>query len=559
MKLFLVFVVLMSLGLSHGYAAADTCVASSPNGNSLRVYDAPTTNGPVIGSIGVGTCGINVTNQCEGTMCVVALPGLNGWVDMRHISNSPVQAPGLGAGQADLGTYVYAVTGGSGTVTAAGITQPTPVDATGTVSLRKSSPTAATLTLPREVTDAPIALTGQDAGPWSGGFGSWGGMPMNVGVTFTGLGEQRAQLVLQGTNQIASMKISLSLRAQTLPSAQSSGASGAGSPASQGQAAAPADPGFNACTELDRITKIINAQASTRQIQDMRSIYVLSGVKSTEATADQAACRKALDLIAQDEGLWKLAENGLGAGAAGSQAAAVPVPAPNPGPSQAAQPAPQAPAAQAGGTPNAASGGQPANERLLAEACIILQPQISPLLRGQSRTDRDAVLRILAAQGVVSVASAQPRQCAVIMAELIAIGLIANDNRPWITIAQGIPLAPGDGGEDPATMIAGGAEIGIHPSDFIPEFDPAGQQASSAGTAAPGGGVATPGGSALQLGDPCLELGNAMIVTIRLGFAGDLDAFSAILKKHRVETLAPSSAQICAGALNDARQAGLAR
>ncbi|WP_299482489.1 hypothetical protein [uncultured Roseibium sp.] len=559
MKFLLAFIVLMGLAVSSGVAAGNTCVASAPNGNSLRVYDAPTTNGPVIGGIGVGTCGINVTNQCEGTMCVVALPGLNGWVDMRHISNSPVQAPGLGAEQADLGNYVYAVTGGSGTVTAAGITQPTPVDATGTVSLRKSSPTAATLTLPREVTDAPIGLTGRDAGPWSGGFGSWGGMPMNVGVTFTGLGNQTAQLVLQGTNQIASMKITLALRAQSVPSAQSSGTNAAGSPASQGQAAAPADPAFNACTELDRITKIINAQAGTRQIQDMRSIYVLAGVKSTEATADQAACRKALDLIAQDEGLWKLAENGLGAGSGGSKAAAVPVPSPNPGPSQAARPAPQAPAAQAGGTPNAAPGGQPANERLLEEACIILQPQISPLLRGQSRADRDAVLRVLAAQGVVSVASAQPRQCAFIMAELIAVGLIVNDNRPWVTIAQGVPLASGAGGEDPAAMIAGGAEIGIHPSDFIPEFDPAGQQAASAGPAAPGAGVATANASTFQPGDPCLALGDAMIVTIRLGFAADLDAFAAILKKHRVETLAPSSAQICASALNDARQAGLAR
>ena len=50
-----------------------------------------------------------------------------------------------------------------------------------------------------------------------------------------------------------------------------------------------------------------------------------------------------------------------------------------------------------------------------------------------------------------------------------------------------------------------------------------------------------------------------MIVTIRLGFAADIDGFAAILKKHRVETLDPSGTQACQNALADARQAGLVR
>ena len=112
MKPFSLSAAFLLLALSPAAASPETCVASAPNGNSLRVYDAPRTNGPVLGGIGVGTCGINVTNQCEGTMCVIAFPGvLNGWVDMRHISNSPVQAPDLMASADVLGTYIYGVTG----------------------------------------------------------------------------------------------------------------------------------------------------------------------------------------------------------------------------------------------------------------------------------------------------------------------------------------------------------------------------------------------------------------------------------------------------------------
>ncbi|WP_420334214.1 hypothetical protein [Roseibium sp.] len=543
MKLVFLVAAFMLLAVPAASASPQTCVASAPSGNSLRVYDAPTTNGPVLGGIGVGTCGINVTNQCEGTMCVIAFPGLNGWVDMRHISNSPVQAPGLMASADVLGTYVYGVTGGSGKVTAAGVTQPTPVDATGTVRIEKSSPTSATLVLPREVTDAPVRLSGSGAGPWTGGFGSWGGMPMNVSVRFDGLGNPAAKLVLVGQNQIAAMEISLNLAVQTLPSGSE--------PAASAPAPAPTVAGAgNPCVDLARITAIINRQAGTRQVQDLRGIYVIAGVKSTNATGDTAACRRALDLIAQNEGLWKLAESG----GVGSTATGAPVPRPSPketpasSGSKTAQTIAPSPAASG----NAPGGNPPGQEALLAEACVILQPSVSPLLRGTSRETRAAVLRILAVQGIVSVASAQPRQCAYVMAELIAAGLIANDNRPWATLAQ-TGVAPAvQQGEDPATMIAGGAEIGIDPSDFIPEFNPEGQ-------AAPSASPAVAGGAETVAGNPCIELGNAMIVTIRLGFAADIDGFAAILKKHRVETLDPSGAGICENALADARQAGLVR
>lgn len=547
MKFILSICILLGLAAS-AHATPETCVSSAPNGNALRVYDAPSTKGPVLGGIGVGTCGINVTNQCEGTMCVIALPGLNGWVDMRHISNSPVRAPGLAAQQAASDKYVYAVVGGSGTVTAAGITQPTPVDATGSVTIERSSAASARLLLPSEVTGGPVALKGSGAGPWTGGFGSWGGMPMNVGVTFNGLGNQSAKLVLEGKNQIASMKIALDLSAQSLPLVSQSGAKTAGTSNSSGQTSGALETGTKACTELERVTRLINRQAGTKQVQDLRGIYVLAGVTGTDPTADQAACQRALDKIAEDEGLWVLVERGHGSGSDAAQAGGLPVPRPNPSGAQAGSSLPQAgvalPSTSAGVT------GVPAGESagLLAKACVILQPLVSPLLRGQSRSDRTAVLAIFTAQGIVSVASAEPRQCAIIMADLIAAGLIVDDNRPWIAIAQ-------TGGEDPATMISGGREIGIDPSDFIPEFDPGTQQSATSGqskhqAAAAAGGTGSPA---------CIKLGDVMVVAIRLGFSRDLEMLSQILKTHRVETLAPTSAEACRGALNEARQSGLTR
>lgn len=169
----LVALLLMASANPGALAAAETCISSAPNGQTLPILDAPSQDGPVIGGIGVGTCGIEVTNQCEDIMCVVVFSGLNGWADMRHISNSPVRAPGL--------------------------------------------------------------------------------------------------------------------------------------PAS-GDLAEPA--GANTCTELSRVTGIINGKAGTKQVQDLRGVYVLSGVRSTEPTSDQAACAKALDMIAEEPGLWALVEDG---------------------------------------------------------------------------------------------------------------------------------------------------------------------------------------------------------------------------------------------------------
>jgi len=50
-----------------------------------------------------------------------------------------------------------------------------------------------------------------------------------------------------------------------------------------------------------------------------------------------------------------------------------------------------------------------------------------------------------------------------------------------------------------------------------------------------------------------------MVIAIRIGFSNELSSFADLLKKHQVETLAPSAAAACASALAEAKQAGLAR
>lgn len=535
---------ILFLLFAHAGANAETCIRSAPNGATLEVHTEASTRSPVLGKINVGTCGVRVTNQCEGRMCVIVLGGLNGWVDMVHVANSPVVPPALMASQDVTGTLVYAVTGGSGTVTAAGITRPTPVDGTGEITVRILSSTSATLVLPPEATDEQITLSGQGAGPWIGGFGSWGGMPMPVSVTFNGLGQSSANLVLEGANQIAAMKISLNLSARSLPQAAQSATPTAPAATTTGSSqTSSAVASESACRQLDLLTTVINSKASTKQIQDMRGIYVLAGLVTTGSSPGEPECQKALDLIAMQPDLWQLAESeAVAAANTNTQPQSITTPG--------QQVAPQAPAV----TPSAASSGAGGQ---LAQACAVLQPLVSPLLRGQSQQSREQTLRIMAGHSIVSVSSASPSQCAAILAGLINAGLVANDGVAWAELAAS--QTPSGGGEDPATMIAGGREIGIDPSDFTPEFNPPPQpdQVDSASQTA---SVSSQGGATVTAADhPCIQLGDAMVIAIRIGFSNELSRFSDILKKHRVETLAPSASAACASALEDARQVGLTR
>ena len=522
MHLLALFVTILFAGTASVEALPTTCVASAPNGKTLSVHQTPSTAGPVIGGVGIGTCDIRVTNQCEGTMCVIVLPGLNGWVEMSHITGSPVTPPGL-LTQANpaSGEFVYAVTGGSGTMTTMGVTRDTPVDAGGTITLRQIDPGTIEASLP-QATAQSVLMTGRGAGPWTGNLGDWGGMPIALSLTLNGLGAPTANLRLAGANQIAAMDIRLDLAAASLPSVQGGSRP---APSGSGTVAEPAATG--PCRQLEIATQAINSQGSDKQRQDLRSIYVLAGLAFSSATPSPEACAKALDLIAQQPDLWILAEPAL-LGYAPSPPANAPTVTP--------RPSFVAPAA----TPQPAT----SNSGLLAQACAVLQDAIRPLLRGAAGPGRSEAMRLLAEQGIVSAANGTGRQCAAILAGLVAAGFLANETRPWDDLASARPAA-GSGG---ANLLANRVRIGIDASDFIAEFDSNGSRQTTGRLpvqAAPG--------------QACMALGDAMVIALRIGIRRELASLSKILVAHNVQTLRPEGEPDCARALGAARQAGLAR
>jgi len=540
MKRFFLWIFLAFVLTSPGLAA-ETCIRSAPNGSALEVHVEASTNSPVIGGIRVGTCGIRVTNQCDGSMCVVVLSGLNGWVEMTHVANSPVVPPALSASASFTGTLVYAVTGGNGTVTAAGVTQPTPVEATGDVKIAVSGPNSAVMTLPYQVTNEQIALSGKGTGPWTGRFGSWGGMPMPVTATLNGLGRPSATLVLKGNNQIASMEITLDLSARSRPQATRP-ATPPPVPAETSQVV-NVTPGAAACRHLDRITKTINSKASTKQVQDLRGIYVESGLVTVGSSPGERECKKALDLIAMQPDLWQLAEREAVLNAEENLQTSL---------------TPETGQVVSGSLPAVPSSRvADGTNSQLTQACTVLQPLVSPLLRGQSQGNREQALRILSVEGIVSVSNADPSQCALVLAGLMNAGLVANDGIPWASLAKNASRA--GSGEPAEDMIAGGREIGMDPSDFIPEFNPLPQQARESGTQVSAAANTQSAVFAATADQPCILLGDAMVIAIRIGFSDELSTFADILKTHGVATLASHASKDCASALAAAKQAGLAR
>ncbi|CAN0343064.1 unnamed protein product, partial [Ectocarpus sp. 13 AM-2016] len=201
------------LATSPSHADPNTCVASAPNGSTLTVFDQPDPQSAALGGISVGQCDITVTNQCEGNWCVIVYQGLNGWIEMRHLTGSPVQPPAGATGQQSGGAVqTFEVIGGSGTVTMMGQTQPTPVDPGGTVSLTPVDDSTARLNMPAAVFPGQPTMRRGPGGVWTGTFGEWAGIPANVTVTMRDLATPTPVLVLDGTSPMAEFFIEMQLR-----------------------------------------------------------------------------------------------------------------------------------------------------------------------------------------------------------------------------------------------------------------------------------------------------------------------------------------------------------
>lgn len=298
----------VALTSSPSHADPNTCVGSAPNGSSLPVFDQPNPQSAVLGGIGVGQCDITVTNQCEGNWCVIVYQGLNGWIEMRHLTGSPVQPPAGATGQQSGGAVqTFEVIGGSGTVTMMGQTQPTPVDPGGTVSLTPIDGSTARLSMPAAIFPSQPTMQRGPGGVWTGSFGEWAGIPANVAVTLRDLTTPTPMLVLDGTSPMAEFFLELQLR----PVGGSSGVQQSGVQGTPNNPP-PAPPGAasaDSCAQLEAMSARINAMGSTDSVQELRGIYVVAGLAFGGAqTPDK--CQQALDLIAASPPLQGLLASG---------------------------------------------------------------------------------------------------------------------------------------------------------------------------------------------------------------------------------------------------------
>ncbi|MEM1047680.1 MAG: hypothetical protein AAGL24_16090 [Pseudomonadota bacterium] len=537
-------------------AEANTCVASAPNGSTLAVHDQPDTGSAVLGGIGVGQCGLRVTNQCSDTWCVVVFQSLNGWVQMRHVSGSPVTPPGLaGAGSRDnvprqtpLGTFEYTVIGGTGSVTMAGRTQPTPVDPGSEIRIRMLSGDRAEARLPREVTVEPVGLRKQGGNVWSGRLSSWGGIPLPVDVLLEDPGADRAVLRLTTSNAMVTMRLRIDLALQA-----AAGASQVPTP--------PRNPADRACQQLAEAERMINARASTEAIQELRGLYTIAGLAFRSAPPEPAQCRQALDLIGQSPTLQVLLDPPSGGGTAGVPgrgSACVRVRAIAEAMERVRDPRvlevfntsvdaagimdlfaanePQCarllvllereglgdPASVANSTGGpSTSGGTPA-------ACALLSDRIRPILRGGPGPGRSGLMSVLARNGIANVSRANEAQCVVLVRELVAAGVLVDDG-----ILARVQVSPT---VRPGNAVAVGTFIAPDPADFIPE---------NAGTVGVGNG------------SPCLTLADGLVTVLQSDSARALNRMSAILRETGIRSITGETATACMSALSAARQQGI--
>ncbi|MEO0384815.1 MAG: hypothetical protein AAF234_14815 [Pseudomonadota bacterium] len=297
----------VALTTSPSHADPNTCVGSAPNGSTLTVFDQPNAQSAVLGGIGVGQCDIRVTNQCEGNWCVIVYQGLNGWVEMRHLTGSPVQPPqGASGGQSGGAPQTFEIIGGSGTVTMMGQTQPTPVDPGGTVSLTPVDDSTAHLNLPAAVFPGQPTMRRGPGGIWTGSFGEWAGIPATVTVTMRDLSGSTPLLVLDGTSPIAEFFIEMQLRpVGGVPGVQQGG----GQAVTPGSSPQPGTVAGDSCARLEALSARINAIGNTDIIQELRGVYVSTDLAFGGAqTPDK--CQQALDLIAASPSLQGLLASG---------------------------------------------------------------------------------------------------------------------------------------------------------------------------------------------------------------------------------------------------------
>lgn len=184
-------------------SAEAACIQSAPNGSSLPIVSKPDASAPLMGGVRVGSCDVEVTRQCSTGFCQVFVGSLSGWADMRHIT--------IAKDEKRLERLVYRVVGGEGSVTMAGMTQPTHIERRGQLIFTPKS-TTMQLTLPKAFAHGPVAMQRIGSGSFSGKMTHWATFPVPVSVIVERLGGTRTTLDFAIRSDKVTMNMQLVLK-----------------------------------------------------------------------------------------------------------------------------------------------------------------------------------------------------------------------------------------------------------------------------------------------------------------------------------------------------------
>lgn len=303
--------------VASALANPGTCIASSPTGGSLRIYNGPDVNSGVIGGIGVGQCNINVTNQCEPGWCVIVFESLGGWAQMEHISGSLVQPPPSTQPSTATGAFRrFEITGGSGSMSMiGGFNQPIPIDPGGVFQFRADDDASGELVLVPEITTEQISMSREQGNVWVGSFSQWSAIAGSMKVTFTGPETATPVLRIDGRVPMGTFEMSFNLRPLDAAPSQQNQTADNTTPPQSNPVTPPANnqPSLQPATNQDQITDYCTAVESIRRRvsldgsfeagqrigQIMESLGAVAGSNAPE----QENCRRALEAILNDPDL----------------------------------------------------------------------------------------------------------------------------------------------------------------------------------------------------------------------------------------------------------------
>ncbi|MEP4769215.1 MAG: hypothetical protein ABJY83_15010 [Roseibium sp.] len=495
-----------------GGIAKAACIDSAPDGSSLEIYGKPDANAPVVGGVGVGQCEVELTNLCRNGYCQIFLGTLSGWANMQYIA---------AAGDEPLTSlFTYQVTGGQGTISMLGRTQPAPVEKRGKVVFTPEVD-AMVLTLPKEFDSPPVKLHRVGSASFAGTMPSWGGFPIKVEVIAERVSAPSATLEFLAQDAQVKMDIKIELARTDKPifsmEMQTSQNSG-------GQS--------EVCLKVEDLAASVGAYDRSDLVRLYDELLDRAGITDfANKTAQQ--CEAVLDGALQNGLLPELER--IGALVPGFEwGPVINTREPKSEGGQAiGQPGTKMWDEILGKAPLRQHAGLASDDPALCDALSIV---IGPLLRGEhGAVQRSGLMLVLKSVGVFDLAGASAGDCRQIAIDLAKAGLIAEG-----AIDLSLSSSPEFQGEDPRTMIEGGAEIPGSAEDFAP----VGTLLSATNTRA-------------VLALECIALADQIILILKRNLPGEVSKLQGVLYLTFISDISSNDKQQCLAATDELQNQGL--